>query len=268
MKHLFRRALVSLSVAASLLGCSAAGQKQELSERQKTASAMFNERCKRAGKFIHRTAENVEGIFLMKVRPDKVNYDNQFELDDPYGSDLLGNGYIHSFLRGSYEADSGKLVPLSEASRGYWYVEAVDPVDAVRYRYTGSIRDVTHVRSVMSGGDGRTTFIAKEYVVDRAASNAPPLRYGVTYDDISTGEERDYWIAGSSLKVIDLQSNEVIAERIGYMVDIFQGSRAGGRSPWLLAADHACPSFGGKYGALNQSRQADRFVEEVLRPKH
>lgn len=50
-------------------------------------------------------------------------------------------------------------------------------------------------------------------------------------------------VEGSSLRVLDLQTNEVIAERIGYMMDWAQGSQAGGRSPWLFAADYACPSF-------------------------
>ena len=99
------------------------------------------------------------------------------------------------------------------------------------------------------------------------------LRPVIAYDDISTREERDYWIAGSSLKVIDLKTNEVIAERIGYMMDWAQGSRVGGRSPWLFAADNACPDFHRfrtpsvqTNGASNQSWQTLDFVEKVLKP--
>ena len=92
-----------------------------------------------------------------------------------------------------------------------------------------------------------------------------PPRYGVTYDDISTREEREYWIAGSLLKVIDLQTNEVIAERIGYMVDWAQGSQAGGRSPWLLATRQACPKFLGEHFST-QIGQTEKFVEKVLKP--
>ncbi|MBK7022991.1 MAG: hypothetical protein IPH41_05590 [Sulfuritalea sp.] len=76
------------------------------------------------------------------------------------------------------------------------------------------------------------------------------------------------WIAGSSLKVIDLRTNEVMAERIGYMMDRGQGNTSGGRSPWLLAADNACPKFGPeKVGAprsFHQPRQTRNFVEKVL----
>jgi hypothetical protein len=90
----------------------------------------------------------------------------------------------------------------------------------------------------------------------------------VTYDDISTREERDYWIAGSLLKVIDLQTNEVMAERIGYMMDRGQGNTGGGRSPWLFAADNACPVFGpekvGLSRSFHQPSQTRNFVEQVL----
>jgi hypothetical protein len=75
------------------------------------------------------------------------------------------------------------------------------------------------------------------------------------------------------LKVVDLQTKEVIAERIGYMMDVGQGNTSGGRSPWLFAADHACPTFH-RYpnpvarvpGFSVQTYQAEDFVEKVLKP--
>ena len=74
---------------------------------------------------------------------------------------------------------------------------------------------------------------------------------------IQTREDWDYWIAGSSLRLIDLQTNEVMAERIGYMGDWAQGSSAVGRSPWLLAANNACPEFAPRHGSgLNWVKQS------------
>ena len=237
------------------------------------AEAMFKERCKTAGEKIYRTVDNVEGIFLMKLRSSKINYSDQFAMDDPYGRDLGGEGYIESFLRGSYRAAPNSR--LGWPSRlGYRYVEAIDPTDDKRYRYTGSVKEVTHTSSVLMGGDRKTKFVTKDFVLDKVPASGLPPRYGVTYDDISTHEEREYWIAGSSLKVIDLNANEVIAERIGYMMDRRQGDRAGGRSPWLLAANNACPDFH-RFpdpavkvpGPSAQIRQTQDFVEKVLKPK-
>lgn len=233
--------------------------------RLQTAEKMFSERCQKAGEFIYRTAENVEGIFLMKLRPGGINYGDQFRMDDPYGSTFSGDGYIESFLWGRNER--GALD--NTKGGGYTYVEAPDPQDGKRYRYTGGIKDFTKTSSPLIGGDGRT-FTVKEFVLDRIPSPGPMPRYGVTFDDISTREERDYWIAGSSLKVIDLKTNEVMAERIGYMMDRGQGNISGGRSPWLLAANNACPQFGpekvGTPRSFHQPRQTRNFVEKILRP--
>ncbi|MCM8621828.1 MAG: hypothetical protein NFW16_08820, partial [Candidatus Accumulibacter sp.] len=229
--------------------------------RLQTAEAMFQDRCKKAGVTIHRTAENVEGVFLMKLRPDKINFGEQFTLDDPYGSDLDGDGYIVSFLRGSYQANTrGTPAPGSPPRLGYLYVEAVDPKDGKRYRYTGRIEEPWQFdKSYLKG--------YKRFVMERIDAPGPAPRYGITYDDISTREEREYWIAGSSLRVIDLKTQEVMAERIGYMMDRAQGSGAGGRSPWLFAADHACPSFAPRHGSTAQPYQTLDFAESVLKPK-
>lgn len=139
-------------------------------------------------------------------------------MDDPYGHDSADDEYLKSFLYGRNEKGS-PIVDGPVASKGYRYVDAIDLQDNKRYRYTGSIKEVTHTSSILMGGDGKTQFKSKEFVLDRILAPNPPPRYAVTYDDISTREERDYWIAGSSLKVIDLKTNEVMAERIGYMMD-------------------------------------------------
>ena len=250
-------------------------EKESFKERLAKAEAMFQERCKSAGEKILRTIDNVEGIFLLKVRPSGINRAKQFEMDDPYGSDFSGDAYIKSFLRGHYEAETSGI-PIAgapPAPKGYRYVEAIDPNDGKRYRFTGSVKEVRHTTSVLMGGDGKTTFVTKDFVLDKVLGPATPPRYGITYDDISTHEEREYWIAGSSLKVIDLKTNEVIAERIGYMMDRGQGNTSGGRSPWLFADDNACPTFQLNplrppgHGSIAKLRQTERFVEKTLKPK-
>ena len=247
-----KRALALLVLSASLLGaCAGPRQAPQPTERQAKAIAMWQERCKTAGEKIHKTVDNVEGIYLMKVRPEKPNFSDQFKMDDPLGMDFGGDAYIGSFLR-----EVGVAPQESRVEKSYRYVEAQDPKDGQRYRYTGRI-DQPWLRDKAYGE------WVRDFVLDKSPPKTPAPRYGVTYDDISTREEREYWIAGSSLKVIDLQTNEVIAERIGYMVDRAQGSSAGQRSPWLFAADNACPKFQSKTSQTGQTR---KFVTEVLKP--
>lgn len=227
---------------------------------------MFAERCKDAGEKIYRTVNDVDGIFLLKLRPNTINYADQFALDDPYGNDLIGDGYIESFIRGSFQTNHQGRKQDGPPRIGYQFVDVIRPTDGLRHRYTGHAEEPWLTDKAYLEG-----YI--KFVLRHEPTNAPAPRYGVTYDDISTAEERAYWIAGSSLKVIDLANNELIAERVGYMMDAAQGSRAGGRSPWLFAADNACPAFS-KYGDLerapafaSQARQAQVFVEKVLLPK-
>lgn len=233
---------------------------------------MWEERCKKSGEFIHKTVEGVEGIYLVNLRT-RYNHgesaEDQFALTDPYGNDVVGDGYISNFLRDSfYYADKSKLPVGFPPRTGYRYVEAVDPKDGKLYRYTGRVEEPWRT-------DQRYATGTRIFVMTRHEVTARTARYGIKFEDISTREEREHWIAGSSLKVIDLETNEVLAERVGYMVDWAQGARGGGRSPWLFAADNACPAFAKRLnqpqknpvrGAGDQTRQTPDFAEQVLKP--
>ncbi len=273
-RTLFQRIATTL-LPFILAACTATGGAQNTTTREDgrarlaKAETMFAERCKKSGEFIHRTADNVEGIFLMKLRPNEINYGDQFKLDDPYGRDLGGEGYIENFLRGRNE--KGSIAHEHLVSSGYRYVEAIDPKDGKRYRYTGSRKAVGKMDATAPNiqvdlkRNPNFDLNIYAFVLDKVPALSPMPRYGVTYDDISTREEREYWIAGSSLKVVDLKTTEVIAERIGYMMDRSQGDTSGGRAPWLLAAYHACPAFpmapGNHPFKMNQTRD---FAEKVL----
>lgn len=237
--------------------------------QQQQAIAMWKERCQRSGEFIHRTVDGVEGIYLVNLRT-RINMGesqrDQFELDDPYGNDSFGDNYVLNFLRGFYyrTPETKPTIVGAPPRIGFSYVEALDPKDGKLYRYTGRVEqpwlnDKSYAKNYT------------RFVLDRKAIGARSARYGVQFDDISTHDERQNWIAGSSLKVIDLETREVLGERIGYMVDWAQGSRLGGRSPWLLAANNACPSFfrrypiHGAHASTAQPGQTLDFVEIILK---
>jgi hypothetical protein len=249
------------------------------------AEGMFAERCKKSGEFIHRTAENVEGVFLMKVRPQAVNVYDQFATEDLYGRDSGGDQYLKSFFLESYlfanrYANTEMTNYIRDHYIGYRYVEILEAKDGKRYRYTTAVKAVGKMDETAPNvqidlkRDPNFDLNIYTLVLEKVPAPGPAPRYGITYDDISTREEREYWIAGGSLKVIDLQTNEIIAERIGYMMDRGQGNTSGGRSPWLAAAGNACPRFGsekpkisGLPGFSQQSGQTRTFVVKVLRPK-
>ncbi|QLI81222.1 hypothetical protein HZU75_06570 [Chitinibacter fontanus] len=248
---ILRNLLFLLGISFSLLqtSCTDKSKKHDLQRKQK-AWALYQQRCKISGEKIYQTIDNVDGLLLIKVRPDEINFSEQFLLSDPYGRDLGGDGYLESFLYG--RSNNGQIDNKS-IHGGFNYIDTVDPKNGVTYRYTGYI-DQPWLRDKKYGEWVREFTLTKTI-----APNEPVPRYGITYDDISTREDRELWIAGSSLRVIDLQTNVVVAERIGYMIDIDQGNISGGRSPWLLATRNACPAYPDIYQTRN-------FVEKVLKP--
>ena len=256
------KSCIALTLLHMLTACTA--RPHVASEQARRADALFKMHCATAGETIKRTVSDIEGILLLKGRPAKTNYSDQFLMDDPYGSDLGGEGYIESFLKARHEPGrryaallKSPPAPDQNESIGYDYVDMADPVAGVRYRYTAYVDQPGKT-------DPKFALNYFPVILQKMPATGQMPRYGVTYEDISTHEDRLHWIAGSSLKVIDLKTNEVVAERIGYMIDRGRGVTAGGRSPWLLAARMACPAFPGQHA--NQSGQAARFVEKVLAP--
>jgi hypothetical protein len=214
------------------------------------AQALFDERCKTAGEKIYKTVEGVEGVFILRPRTEDLNYSNQFKLDDPYGYAGTGENYLKLFVRGrtTVPAKTGEIIDPSKVV-SYRFVEIVDETGKGFYRYTTSMSKEESERFTRNGGG--VVPLEKTATQDRKA------KYGITWADISTNEDRQSWIAGSSLKIIDLQTNDIIAERIGYMFDKGLGDTSGGRSPWSVARDNACPS-------LNE--KTFYFFDRVIKP--
>jgi hypothetical protein len=220
----------------------------EFKQRYEKAKALFDERCKTAGEKIYRTVEGVEGLLLMKARPKEINFSDQYSLSDPYGADCWGDSCITDLLKVS-QGNEKNLSLAQQQQDGFTWIDA--NIDAKTTRHTGVIRmDQPHRISLQQ---------------IQATANA---RYGLTWDDISTKQDRDFWIAGGQLRIIDLETNQVIAERRGYMMDSAQGNQIGGRSPWAFAYDNACPSFPKvSDGRAIRVGHTKKFVLAVIKPK-
>ncbi len=268
----------SLALALALSACAAPApsvvngsprpenmNRGDLTEYVAKARALFAERCQKAGVRITRTVSGERGVFVMKMRPS-ANYDEQYALVDQYGDDYPRDGYLKSLLNGFYE-DELKRQPTVKVPTGFEFVDAINPKDGLRYRYTAK-REVDGQKDrtapgVIAALKENPNFDMNLYgfVLRGTPTQEPAPRYGVTFDDLSTKEDRDHWIAGSSLRVVDLQTNEVIAERIGYMQDPSLGGKGRGRSPWIFATGNSCPAL---VDVLNQGGQTLRFVRQVL----
>lgn len=233
---------------------------QEYKERYAKAKALFEERCKSAGESIRRTIDDVEGVFLLRVRPKHQNrsgYDSMYP-----GAALIGKSsdeeYIASFLRYEIEGtgNTQRSMQLSDkptSIRGYSFVDAYDLSDGKRYRYTNIY--------------GPNNFPPATYMptpsLNKMLATDDPPRYAVTYEDLVDPEDRKYWVAGTVLKVLDTKTNEVIAEQTRYLFDTGLGGTDGHRNPWGWASSYVpgCSRDPRFYG------ETRFFVDQVLKIK-
>jgi membrane protein implicated in regulation of membrane protease activity len=215
-------------------------------ERYAQAKALFDKRCETAGEKIYRTVENVEGILLMKVRPEKINFSDQYELDDPYGQqNWRGDGYIKQFLLGRSDAF---WLDEKTTDGAYRFVEVIDQNDKAFHWYV--MKDDLNSMQLT-----------------RRSEAAPVAIYSVSWQDTSTQSDRDQWIACGSVLVTDIKTKEILGSRNGCMFDAGMGSKVGGRSPWAFARDYACPAPRKTSDGRAVFDPVDRnFVEKVLKP--
>ena len=218
-------------------------KEREQASYAREAWAHFKKLCdEKSGEKIYRQQTGIRSVVVTKALPPAKESDlyDQFWDGDPYSASATSQRSIHA---------AGKLVyqnaPLSRntAGTGFDFVEF--DVGSI----AGSKTGVLHVAYDSLKRD----YSVKE--ISKAVS-----RFSLKWEDISTQRDREYWVAGSRLSVIDLSDNRVVAERVGFFIEAGFGSTAGNRRPWLASkgATTTCPEA---------HDWADRwFVIKALRP--
>ncbi|MBQ9258608.1 MAG: hypothetical protein IJ187_11525 [Neisseriaceae bacterium] len=214
----------------------------ERKEKYQAAKAVFDEQCKKAGEKIYRTVDNVDGIMLLKVREE--NKENIFALlADPMWDEAAitnvesSNGsYIGSFLR-KYRIRFGKR-------NGYSFVDVLKADGSIsRYFDYKGHDDIDEER------DG---------VIKNPSD---PARYAVTYEYNVDPELRKHWVAGITIKIIDRQTDELLAEKTIFSFEPGLGSTATARTPWYNAVH--CPELLQRTEDRNPTHA---FAVQVLKP--
>ena len=215
--------------------------------------AVFEELCKTAGEKIYRTADNVEGVTLLKVWDgESIHKEDKLwkyaGLPGQYGQD----GYIKGFLKWEVE-----IIPT-----GYpRYREMQFQPERQNHPY------VLHGRySYVDVKQKDKTFLRYRLDENRKEDykmiSAPikiPSRYAVTFDNPIVPEEREHWIAHTRATVIDLQNNTVMATKDWYSFESQQGY--GRYTMWVTAA--TCPDP----GRSSTAYPIRLFIGDVLKPK-
>lgn len=262
--------LVALALVLAATGCQSVSntpQNPEVVAMAKAGKAYFEEKCKTvAGEKIYRTVADVEGVLLMKVRPER----SETELQDPmwpgaaFAIESYTDSYIKSFLgyenaAGNFDGspgvitkeERGSIAPTKHAGGrpGYRYVDLMDTKVGQRVRVTQQSDEPWQYDKKYLKGYIR-------YFLDKTPTTEPAPRYGVTYEDHVIPTERAIGVASSTVKVIDLNTTEVLGEMIRYAYRP-RGLRL---TEWLTA--NKCPSH---YVGSDQATR--KFVDQVLKPK-
>ncbi len=116
-KHLFWRFMQTTQASGLMAGGTAGPIAYASKDRLTKEQALFAQRCQAAGVKIHRVVDNVEGIYLLKVRPQQINLGNQFALDDPYGRNLGGDGYLYVEANEVMAERVGYMMDMAQGSR-------------------------------------------------------------------------------------------------------------------------------------------------------
>jgi len=272
IKQIVMGNLAAALLAVALTACAQAPQtaeRQATQARMTDGKALFSEKCATvAGEKIYRKVESVEGVLLMKVRPQAgdTEWANRDWPGAAFAREAYGSDFIATFLGYEYGSSTldGTPTPIRPDYRGYIstdrrsggvpgyrYVDVIDEKDGKRYRYTGRWEEPWQKdKSYLKG------YI--KFYLDKTTATTPSPRYGVTYEDHVIPEERYLGVASSTVKVLDLQTEEVLGELIRYAWSPGAPSRVN-PSPWLTA--YRCPDH-----ARGTSEATRKFVDQILIP--
>ena len=242
--------LPGLAVAGLLY---AVGQVEKMQERREAeaeeaawhkrydpAKARFDQLCQNAGEKIYRTADNVDGILLLKVRGDDEKYQDSFY--NPLKDQMWEDAAVESeFDREAYIEEF--LLPYTSSFPRYIYADVLQKNGLV-IRYSRQRED-------------------QNWVMEQQPTPHPRARYAVTYENDISWENRKHWIAGTTIKIIDTQTNELMAEKTMYAFVPELGYSKFEQNPNPWGRGMRCPS-----GESEFEQRTVTFAIKVLIPSN
>jgi len=197
--------------------------------------SVFEDLCKKyAGDKILRRVDGVDAVFQMRSRDPSgeiTHRRNQYAMEDPFGAiGDVGSGIgPYRYLDGQIDSGSYEVFeqPKAVGSKGPPYIRYVARKQKARDSNKPQRDEVAQLMS----------------------------SYGYVWEDISTPDMRSRWIAGGKIKILDLRSNEVLAERTGFVFARYSNGSLP-MYPWTNAS-RTCPA----------KHSTSQFVKNVLIPK-
>ena len=218
----------------------AKAEEAEWHKRYDPAKARFDQLCQNAGERIYRTADNVDGILLLKVRGDDEKYqDNSY---NPRKDQMWEDAAVESeFDREAYIEEF--LLPYTSSFPRYIYADVLQKNGLV-IRYSRQKED-------------------QNWVMDQQPTPHPRARYAVTYENDISWENRKHWIVGTTIKIIDTKTNELMTEKTMYAFVPALGYSELDQNPNPWGRGMRCPS-----GESEFEQRTVTFAIKVLIPSN
>ena len=209
-------------------------------KRYDPAKARFDQLCQNAGEKIYRTADNVDGILLLKVRGDDEKYQDSFY--NPRKDQMWEDAAVESeFDREAYIEEF--LLPYTSSFPRYIYADVLQKNGLV-IRYSRQKED-------------------QNWVMEQQPTPHPRARYAITYENDISWENRKHWIAGTTIKIIDTKTNELMAEKTMYAFVPELGYSKFEQNPNPWGRGMRCPS-----GESEFEQRTVTFAIKVLIPSN
>jgi hypothetical protein len=241
-----------------------------------TTKEYFDHLCKtEAGEFIFKTVEDVEGIMQMRPRAEATDYMLQhlYALEDPFGETYgeefnmgpdalkvgtIQGGFVNPPYSDAVKTDAGKRgYKLYKPDQNYKFLEKPipprlqNPADGAKYlRYTRPNTD----KMIVEKGQYIYPRDQQPKMIEERVKKLKS-RYAFTWRGIKRPHDRELGIAGGEFIILDVQTQEVLAVRRGYLRTANVRETAG--RVWWLGA-WPCPS--------NRSGENHVLMHKVVKP--
>jgi hypothetical protein len=175
--------------------------------RFEQSMAEVRELCdKYGGERIYRTVDNVEGVFQIVARdPDSTAAWADQNAEYPWAT---------------IQGDAADMRELVNPDGGFLFLEQQPdhlndgpPFKRTTWQYTADPPSI-------DSNSGKPVWTRVEVSVGELRS-----RYGYRIEDRTTAEMRAKWIGGGAIQIVDIETNEVLAERTGYYMAVGSNER-------------------------------------------
>ena len=190
-------------------------QYNETQAKYEQAKAVFDEQCKKAGEKIYRTVDNVDGIMLLKVWGE----------NETGSYHALVNDQMWEYA--AWEGSGGRTY-IGRFLLEYSYSKEIEGIDKIGYTYVDVSDNDQFIHYV--GNLNHENW--KDYKSNGEIISKSSARYALTFETDVSPELRKYWVAGVTFKIIDLQTNELLAEKTIFNFSQTLGKRIHGLS-WV-----------------------------------